>query len=812
MEKMKRIIAIFMVAVMALGLCACGDSGSSDESSKGGNAASETPAPEFVYNAEYTSVKNTGANNWLNANLYTDKGFYSSTQEKVGENIPEGVTPEWEGQYDVWATVLYFVDYDGNMTKLENFKSYEREREEGHDGSSYIQNMTTTPDGDLLIFENYSEYWSDAPAGTEMYTNQWYEYYRSSNEYLIRVLDETGAEKSCSLLQIPEEIASPTDGSWFYPYGTAVDENGNFILASERKILGFNMDGTMNGVFDMGNDRWVDGVLRLNDGRVVILTWGGNGYELNVVDMKNRCFSEKLEAPANAYGAVTGGGDYDLYYTNGINFCGYRFDTKQSDILFNWINCDVNSDNMNGINVLPDGTVVGILNTWDKNYENCTSEIVKVAKVPYSSVPHKETITLATQYLDWETRDILINFNRKSENVRIDVKDYSAFNTEEDYSAGLTKLKTEIMAGNVPDIIDLNGLPFDQLAAKDILEDLYPYLDADKELKREDFFPNVLKALEYNGKLCATGSTFSIQTVMGASALVGDKPGWTYDELFAALDQMPEDCRIFDYYITRYDVLRQGLQVDMSSFCDWTTGQCSFDSDDFKNLLKFANRFPAEFNWDNFEYTAEDDAWTSIAQGRQMLMMSDLYYLTDAGLYEAIFGEQGSTYIGFPTNSGTGNMIRLNSGYAMSKNCKNKDAAWEFLRTFLTEDYQSSAYGLPTNIKAYEKQLKDAMTPQYRLTSDGDAMLDEDGNKIKESRGSFYLASGEEIKYYELSQEQADKIFELITTTTKFASDNDAIYNIVAEQAEAFFLGQKSVDEVARLIQSKANIYVNEQR
>ena len=38
------------------------------------------------------------------------------------------------------------------------------------------------------------------------------------------------------------------------------------------------------------------------------------------------------------------------------------------------------------------------------------------------------------------------------------------------------------------------------------------------------------------------------------------------------------------------------------------------------------------------------------------------------------------------------------------------------------------------------------------------------------------------------------------------------ILNIVKEQAQAYFAGQKSAEEVARLVQSKANIYVNEQR
>ena len=42
--------------------------------------------------------------------------------------------------------------------------------------------------------------------------------------------------------------------------------------------------------------------------------------------------------------------------------------------------------------------------------------------------------------------------------------------------------------------------------------------------------------------------------------------------------------------------------------------------------------------------------------------------------------------------------------------------------------------------------------------------------------------------------------------------DDETIMGIVSEQAQAFFNGQKSAEEVARLIQSKVNIYVNEQR
>ena len=63
-----------------------------------------------------------------------------------------------------------------------------------------------------------------------------------------------------------------------------------------------------------------------------------------------------------------------------------------------------------------------------------------------------------------------------------------------------------------------------------------------------------------------------------------------------------------------------------------------------------------------------------------------------------------------------------------------------------------------------------------------------------------------------MTQEQADKLMELIESTDKVANYDSAIYDIVTEQAAGFFAGQKSAEEVAKLVQSKANIFVNEQR
>lgn len=54
---------------------------------------------------------------------------------------------------------------------------------------------------------------------------------------------------------------------------------------------------------------------------------------------------------------------------------------------------------------------------------------------------------------------------------------------------------------------------------------------------------------------------------------------------------------------------------------------------------------------------------------------------------------------------------------------------------------------------------------------------------------------------------------ELINNTKRIESnDSDIILKIIFEEAAAYFKGDKSVDDAARVIQSRVETYVNESR
>ena len=63
-----------------------------------------------------------------------------------------------------------------------------------------------------------------------------------------------------------------------------------------------------------------------------------------------------------------------------------------------------------------------------------------------------------------------------------------------------------------------------------------------------------------------------------------------------------------------------------------------------------------------------------------------------------------------------------------------------------------------------------------------------------------------------LTQEQVDYFMNIINSVDGSYNYDDELVTVVSEEAAAFFAGQKSAEEVAKLIQSRVQIYVNEQR
>lgn len=365
-------------------------------------------------------------------------------------------------------------------------------------------------------------------------------------------------------------------------------------------------------------------------------------------------------------------------------------------------------------------------------------------------------LTLATDNVQRIEADVA-KFNSSHSDCHIEILDYS--------SADYDRFVTQVMAGDVPDILDLGFLPTRQLSEKGLLEDLYPFLDADPELSRSDFLKPVLDTCTYNGKLACTISNFEYVVVAGPSAILGESPGITFDKFNAVLNSMPDGVSVFHPFMTREKILRESLSIDLDNYIDWESFSCHFDSPEFIEYLQFISLLPEALPQDITEVDFSAPA---------LLQQTSIYSFEQYPNLINTLGTEDFTFIGFPCAHGTGNAIHIRGDLAISSSCVNKDAAWQFVRTYMTTDYQNSQPSFPCNSQLYHRRMEEAV-----------------GSGI-------------------ITQAQADKVWELINSTTKTDTQNSSIYNMILQQVSPYFAGEKSAEEVSRQVQSRVGLFLAE--
>lgn len=73
--------------------------------------------------------------------------------------------------------------------------------------------------------------------------------------------------------------------------------------------------------------------------------------------------------------------------------------------------------------------------------------------------------------------------------------------------------------------------------------------------------------------------------------------------------------------------------------------------------------------------------------------------------------------------------------------------------------------------------------------------------------GEFKLESGQAVK---ATEGYFIKAKQLLAAASGYRSGDDKLYSIVGEEAKSYFSGQKSAEEVAKLIDNRVNTYLNE--
>ena len=422
-------------------------------------------------------------------------------------------------------------------------------------------------------------------------------------------------------------------------------------------------------------------------------------------------------------------------------------------------------------------------------------------------------------------------FNEEHTDVQIQFRDYS----DED---GPQRLLVELAAGRVPDIMELqrigkenyNGgssvevlwystpltadlsgiywMPYRQMAQKGYLEDLWPYIENDPDLGRESVLEAPLKTAEVDGGLYMLFREFSINTLMGSKDMFGDKCGWTLEELKEAFAVMPPDSTVLRFDATQYKVFQTLLSPMLEQYVDWEAGECHFDNDDFRGMVEFLKFFPAEFNANLKPRELKKKlVWNQI-DGLQMLEAMKIGSVLDIPYYNSHF-KNGAAFIGYPTADGSPGSYFYPHGnkLGMSSVCRNKEAAWEFMRQTILPQYSAGALFRAIELEEIRIRIN---RKEYQKAFDLE--LSEAETYIIEYLDISAYSGGPEWRVYWPDQEDSELYEKMIASTTRFYWPNKALSEVVWDTIGPYLAGDRSMEDTIDLVQNRVGLYVNENR
>ncbi len=504
-------------------------------------------------------------------------------------------------------------------------------------------------------------------------------------------------------------------------YCTTVDSSGNLVLCDDVTVASFNPDTLMPESNDTLNS------------------------DTNQVYINN---------------AVAGTQDYRLYLSLYDGIYGMKENTRKLYKIIDFVNTGISQERAQFIHPMSDNRFAVMGNVQDSSGDGCYPALYILTERTEDEIKETKVIKMASMASEISL-DAINDFNNSNDGgYRIEVMDDYGGREKGDAEENFYM---SIVAGEEPDFacfFDYSSM--ENFAAKGIFADMYPFIDNDPELSREDFLSNYLEVNETGGKLTMLPDSFFVHTILAKTDnLNGIGENWTVDDMIKLGGSLDENQVLFYSASNPEASLQQLLFHTVSNYIDYENRTCRFNSPEFIKLLEFVNNM----NYDVMGLG--DDVYNLYLNDKAVVYPLSIH---DENEYEIVkesaFGNKDLTFLGYPSEDGTGGLFHfVGNNFAIMESSENKDGAWAFIREFFLDGYQNGIrrreYGFPVIKKCLES---------------ADETLVNYISNIKKA-GSF---------------------------------DYD-IYGIVEEEAAYYFAGEHTAQEAADIIQNRVSILISEQ-
>ena len=545
----KRTACILTAGMMALStglFTACGD-----KNQGGGSNSAVVDQSEALKTLAY-KVTDVPVNFELSSNVTCKNGLFygvSTVYNNDGDN------------YFSDSNIVVFDASGNTVLTIPAFKQTDPNEYGSVSGNVYVDDA-----GNITFVLSYNKYDDE---GNSESSNTLYTY------------DSTG--NPVSSVDLSKVVTQEDNDNNRYFNNYIVDSQGNIYISLSTCIRVCDKSG--NVLFTTpesnGDNEWLNGLILTNNGVPAVYKYTysdtGSSSKLVEIDLNAKGYGKEYELGSSINTIYSGSGDYLCYSSSDTGIVGVRADNLQTESILNLLNLGIDNSNINSMAVNDDGSFVTV--GYDYSGMTARSTLSLITPIDASEVKEKKVLTLGCFYIDWTIRSQIAEFNKTNEDYTIYATSYSESNDTSDYTAALTKFNNEILAGNVPDILLISsGMPYNSYASKGLFADLYEFMDKDDVYNRDAFMPNVLKAMEKDGKLYEITPSFTVQTYAAKKSLVGDATSLTMDQANQILATMPEGATLTNDSQTMTASNFLSIAITFSNFVDYANATCNFDS------------------------------------------------------------------------------------------------------------------------------------------------------------------------------------------------------------------------------------------
>ncbi len=400
-------------------------------------------------------------------------------------------------------------------------------------------------------------------------------------------------------------------------------------------------------------------------------------------------------------------------------------------------------------------------------------------------------------------------FNQSQSAIRVVTKDYQVH-----LGGGRTGLNQEstlvmdLLTGvYLPDVVVTNtqyAAELSKIYENGLYTDLYPLLDADETLSRDDFFGCVTRTFEdADGKLGAICGTFRVDTLTGEAERLAWNDCWTLSEMLGLFRSLGADETIMVGLGANNAAKNLLGPSGYAMFLDRETGTCSFDSADFIAYLEFLKTLPEKFNYDAYGTTAPRILNEQLNPVVRQTDYADLsQWMNDKFLFEG----RAVSRIGYASADGERNgSYIVTTPYLITSCCDDTEAAWTFIKEILfSEDSGEAWMPLGKDFTARKSDFaKVTEAAKEYVFAERRVRKYDPENPPTEADGPYAM----------FTDEDAGELFAWLDgdVGVPYAGFADAaVTEIVNEEISAYLGGAQTAEKCADIIQSRVSLWLSE--